>query len=209
MCIEARRDIDCLFPLNLKLISSLFTFLYFRYERLLRRARTEDLSEISGIGCLYQSGYDRVGRPVIVFCGKWFPVNDIDLEKVRMSLYIKLKWWIINRQRCTHTLQALLYLIQLLDPIVKGDYVIAYFHTLTSTSNYPPLNWLKEVYSILPYKWVEATKLFMNDGDRAIFINTKFHFIFYDRYKKNLKAFYIVHPTFWTKMVSSHATVWL
>lgn len=50
------------------------------------------------------------------------------------------------------TLQALLYLIQLLDPIVKGDYVIAYFHTLTSTSNYPPLNWLKEVYSILPYK---------------------------------------------------------
>lgn len=50
--------------------------------------------------------------------------------------------------------QALLYLIQLLDPIVKGDYVIAYFHTLTSTSNYPPLNWLKEVYSILPYKWV-------------------------------------------------------
>lgn len=48
--------------------------------------------------------------------------------------------------------QALLYLIYLLDPIVKGDYVIAYFHTLTSSNNYPSLQWLKDVYSILPYK---------------------------------------------------------
>lgn len=120
-----------------------------RYERLLRRAKSEDLSEVSGIGCLYQSGVDRLGRPVIVFCGKWFPAQNIDLEK------------------------ALLYLIYLLDPIVKGDYVIAYFHTLTSSNNYPSLHWLKDVYSILPYK-----------------------------YKKNLKAFYIVHPTFWTKMMT-------
>ncbi|XP_065076872.1 protein GDAP2 homolog isoform X3 [Ochlerotatus camptorhynchus] len=120
-----------------------------RYERLLRRAKTEDLTEVSGIGCLYQSGVDRLGRPVVVFCGKWFPAQNIDLEK------------------------ALLYLIYLLDPIVKGDYVIAYFHTLTSSNNYPSLQWLKDVYSILPYK-----------------------------YKKNLKAFYIVHPTFWTKMMT-------
>ncbi|XP_030369048.1 protein GDAP2 homolog isoform X1 [Scaptodrosophila lebanonensis] len=120
-----------------------------RYERLLRRAQVEDLTEVSGIGCLYQSGVDRLGRPVIVFCGKWFPAQNLDLEK------------------------ALLYLIKLLDPIVKGDYVIAYFHTLTSTSNYPSLHWLREVYSVLPYK-----------------------------YKKNLKAFYIVHPTFWTKMMT-------
>lgn len=120
-----------------------------RYERLLRRAKAEDLTEVSGIGCLYQSGVDRLGRPVVVFCGKWFPAQNIDLEK------------------------ALLYLIYLLDPIVKGDYVIAYFHTLTSSNNYPSLQWLKDVYSILPYK-----------------------------YKKNLKAFYIVHPTFWTKMMT-------
>lgn len=106
----------------------------FRYERLLRRARTEDLTEVSGIGCLYQSGVDRLGRPVVVFCGKWFPSHNIDLEK------------------------ALLYLIYLLDPIVKGDYVIAYFHTLTSSNNYPSLHWLKEVYSILPYKCVFSRK---------------------------------------------------
>lgn len=120
-----------------------------RYERLLRRAKVEDLTEVSGIGCLYQSGVDRLGRPVIVFVGKWFPFNKINLDK------------------------ALLYLISLLDPIVKGDYVIAYFHTLTSSNNYPSFSWLKEVYNILPYK-----------------------------YKKNLKAFYIIHPTFWTKMMT-------
>ncbi|XP_030765517.1 protein GDAP2 homolog [Sitophilus oryzae] len=120
-----------------------------RYEKLLRRARSEDLTEVSGIGCLYQSGVDRLGRPVVVFVGKWFPFNKINLDK------------------------ALLYLIYLLDPIVKGDYVIAYFHTLTSSSNYPSFSWLREVYNVLPYK-----------------------------YKKNLKAFYVVHPTFWTKMMT-------
>jgi hypothetical protein len=61
-------------------------FVTCRYERLLRRARTEDLSEVSGIGCLYQSGYDRLGRPLIVFCGKWFPAQEIDLEKVGLLL---------------------------------------------------------------------------------------------------------------------------
>ncbi|XP_050464150.1 protein GDAP2 homolog [Cataglyphis hispanica] len=120
-----------------------------RYERLLRRAKTEDLTEVSGIGCLYQSGVDRQGRPVVVFVGKWFPASKINLDK------------------------AMLYLIQLLDPIVKGDYVIAYFHTLTASSNYPSFHWLREVYNVLPYK-----------------------------YKKNLKHFYIVHPTFWTKMMT-------
>lgn len=62
-------------------------FLTFRYERLLRRAKTEDLSEISGIGCLYQSGYDRYGRPVIVFVGKWFRFKEINLDKVSLSLF--------------------------------------------------------------------------------------------------------------------------
>lgn len=120
-----------------------------QYEKLLRRAKTEDLTEISGIGCLYQCGVDRLGRPVIVFIGKWFPATKINLEK------------------------ALLYVIHLMDPIVNGDYVIVYFHTLTSNNNYPSFTWLREVYNILPYK-----------------------------YKKHLKHFYVVHPTFWTKMMT-------
>ena len=63
-----------------------FTNYCCRYERLLRRAKMEDLSEVSGIGCLYQSGTDRQGRPVVVFVGKWFPANNINLDKVR-NLY--------------------------------------------------------------------------------------------------------------------------
>lgn len=55
-----------------------------RYERLLRRAKMEDLTEVSGIGCLYQSGVDRQGRPVVVFLGKWFPANNLNLDKVRV-----------------------------------------------------------------------------------------------------------------------------
>lgn len=58
--------------------------MFFRYERLLRRAKVEDLEEVSGIGCLYQSGFDRLGRPVVVFVGKWFPFNKINLDKVCM-----------------------------------------------------------------------------------------------------------------------------
>lgn len=73
-----------------KILRSLLLFVHFyfyvrffsRYERLLRRAKTEDLTEVSGIGCLYQSGVDRLGRPVVVFIGKWFPFNKINLDKV-------------------------------------------------------------------------------------------------------------------------------
>uniref|UniRef100_T1JKQ9 Macro domain-containing protein n=1 Tax=Strigamia maritima TaxID=126957 RepID=T1JKQ9_STRMM len=119
-----------------------------KYERLLRRSRTEDLSEISGIGCLYQSGCDRLGRPVIVFVGKWFKFNEINLDK------------------------ALLYLVYLLDSVVKQDYIIVYFHTLTTSENHSSMAWIRDVYNSLEYK-----------------------------YKKNLKAFYIVHPTFWTKLM--------
>lgn len=69
------------FPISL----SLSLILSYRYERLLQRAQVEDLNEVSGIGCLYQSGVDRLGRPVIVFCGKWFPAQNIDLEKVSLA----------------------------------------------------------------------------------------------------------------------------
>ncbi|XP_050689363.1 protein GDAP2 homolog [Eriocheir sinensis] len=120
-----------------------------RYERLLRRAKNEDLSEVSGIGCLYQCGLDKFGRPVVIFIGKWFRFNEINLDK------------------------ALLYLISLLDPLVRGDYVVVYFHTITTTENHPSLSWIRHVYDMLEYK-----------------------------YKKNLKAFYIVHPTLWTKIMT-------
>jgi len=68
--------------------------------------------------------------------------------------------------------KALLYLIRKLKPVVEaGDYTVVYFHTRTTRDNIPHYWWIKHVYSTLNYE-----------------------------YKKRLKAFYVVHPTLWTKM---------
>lgn len=74
------------------LIVIAFLWHFRRYERLLRRAKTEDLSEVSGIGCLYQCGVDIYGRPVIIFVGKWFKFKEINLDKVINTF---LRFWII------------------------------------------------------------------------------------------------------------------
>lgn len=68
--------------------------------------------------------------------------------------------------------RILLYLIRFLDPIVQRDYVIVYFHTNIQAENKPPLAWLKEIYSVFDRK-----------------------------YKKNLKRLFIVHPSWWVKVV--------
>uniref|UniRef100_A0A0K2V1N5 CRAL-TRIO domain-containing protein n=1 Tax=Lepeophtheirus salmonis TaxID=72036 RepID=A0A0K2V1N5_LEPSM len=118
-----------------------------RFRELLKRSQSIDLKEINHTGCIYQSGTDKSGRPVIVFIGKWFRTNDVDLEK------------------------AILFLLKVVDPVSTGDYVVVYFHSKTSRDNIPSYGWIKDVYRTLSY-----------------------------RYKKNLKAFYIVHPTLWTKL---------
>ena len=118
-----------------------------RFAELLRRAQAEDLTSIEDTHCIYRAGYDKQGRSVIVFIGKWFRHSQINLEK------------------------ALLYLLKTLDPVVERDYVVVYFHTRTSRDNIPSYWWIKHVYNTVTHK-----------------------------YKKNLKAFYVVHPTLWTKM---------
>lgn len=118
-----------------------------RYNELLRRSYEEDLSSIEETNCVYKAGFDKHGRTVIVFIGKWFKQSEISLDK------------------------ALLYLIRLVHDVADHDYVVVYFHTRTSRDNIPSYWWIKEVYNTVTYK-----------------------------YKKHLKAFYIVHPTMWTKM---------
>jgi hypothetical protein len=68
--------------------------------------------------------------------------------------------------------RVLLYLIHLLDPVVNRDYTVVYFHTDIKAENKPPLGWLREVYGI-----------------------------FNRKYKKNLKRLFIVHPSWWVKVV--------
>lgn len=124
-----------------------------RYERLLRKARLEDLSDIAAHRCIYETGVDIYGRPIIVFVARNFPAHSINLNKV------------------------LLYVIHLLDSVVNRDFIVVYFHTMSTTDNQPELSWLKQVYHMVD-----------------------------DRYRRNLRAMYIVHPTFWSKMVSWYFT---
>ncbi|MEQ2220445.1 Ganglioside-induced differentiation-associated protein 2, partial [Ilyodon furcidens] len=67
--------------------------------------------------------------------------------------------------------KALLYFIHVMDHITVKEYVIVYFHTLTGEHNHLDSDFLKNLFDIVDIK-----------------------------YKKNLKAFYFVHPTFRSKV---------
>lgn len=66
-----------------------------------RRAQDEDLTEMEESNCIYQAGYDKQGRAVIVFIGKWFKYSQVDLDK------------------------ALLYLLKVVEPVSSHDYVVS------------------------------------------------------------------------------------
>jgi len=68
--------------------------------------------------------------------------------------------------------RVLLYIIRVMDSIVERSYSIVYVHSAMQSQNQPELSWMQEVTSI-----------------------------FNRKYKKNLKKFFVVHPTFWVKMV--------
>ncbi|KAJ4932857.1 hypothetical protein JOQ06_029697, partial [Pogonophryne albipinna] len=67
--------------------------------------------------------------------------------------------------------KALLYFIHVMDHITVKEYVMVYFHTLTGEHNHLESEFLKNLYDIVDAK-----------------------------FKKNLKAFYFVHPTFRSKV---------
>ncbi|XP_068185330.1 ganglioside-induced differentiation-associated protein 2 [Antennarius striatus] len=67
--------------------------------------------------------------------------------------------------------KALLYFIHVMDHITVKEYVMVYFHTLTGEHNHLRSDFLKSLYEIVDAK-----------------------------FKKNLKAFYFVHPSFRSKV---------
>jgi len=68
--------------------------------------------------------------------------------------------------------RLLLYLLKVMDPLVGKDYVIVYVHNNNNTSQKPPFKWLRKAYAM-----------------------------FNRKYKKNLKQFYVIHPTVWLKTI--------
>ncbi len=66
-----------------------------------------------------------------------------------------------------------LYLIRVLDPLVNSNYVLIYFHSAMSDRTKPDFSWLKMMYEMFSWK-----------------------------YSRNLQRFFVVHPTFWLKLVN-------
>jgi len=63
-------------------------------------------------------------------------------------------------------------IINAVDKIADHEYVLVYVNSALSTVNQPSMNWLRKIYSGLGFK-----------------------------YRKNIKALYLVHPSLWTKTV--------
>ncbi|XP_052008176.1 rho GTPase-activating protein 1-like [Xyrauchen texanus] len=68
--------------------------------------------------------------------------------------------------------RLLMYLKQTLDKYVESDYTLIYFHHGLTSENKPSLSWLRDAY---------------REFDR--------------KYKKNIKALYIVHPTMFIRTI--------
>lgn len=68
------------------------------------------------------------------------------------------------------------YIIRMMDKEVASPFVVVYLHSMTSNKNHVSYSILRELYQTLDY-----------------------------RYKKNLHALYIVHPTLWSRVSLSRS----
>ncbi|XP_004365513.1 ganglioside-induced differentiation-associated protein 2 [Capsaspora owczarzaki ATCC 30864] len=100
-----------------------------RYQRWLQHAKSQDLTDLAKYRMIYQSGVDSLGRPVVLFIGKYFPANRVDLER------------------------AISYFITVMDSIANREFVFVYFHTETASENHPDFSWLKQIYQIVDHRY--------------------------------------------------------
>jgi len=100
-----------------------------KYSQWVKRSRTEDFTDISKMGFLYNPGVDQSGRPIVVFIGRYFPAHAIDLNK------------------------AVSYFIHFMDSIASREYVFIYFHTLTTEDHQLDMGFLKDFYDMLDVKY--------------------------------------------------------
>jgi Rho GTPase-activating protein 1 len=77
----------------------------------------------------------------------------------------------VSKEAFNHA-KLLRYLTHTLDTFVEQDYSLVYFHHGLTSKNKPPLSWLWQAYKAFDRK-----------------------------YKKNLKALYLVHPTNFIRIV--------
>jgi len=107
------------------------------YDRMLAEATSSDFSDLEKFGFLYTSGYDKEGRPIIVFLASRVPAKIASLERI------------------------LLYILKVLDPIVVKDYSILYVHTGFRSENQPPFTFLKRCYGVFRRQYKKNLKCVM------------------------------------------------
>ena len=106
--------------------------------------------------------------------------------------------------------QALLYLIRVLDPVADTDYSVVYFCTRSENIERPILYFRKAAVTdymknlLLVNTFEAAYSVFRTSSEnmisywwmKEIYAKLPYH------YKKNLKDFYTVHPSMWTRLTS-------
>ncbi|XP_064404084.1 protein GDAP2 homolog [Halichondria panicea] len=100
-----------------------------RYQNFLRASRTENFSDLAGLGAFYKAGTDYLGRQVVVFVGRQFPAPKVDLAK------------------------AIAFFLHVMEPVVSRDYVLIYFHSLVLSENLPDSNFIKDIYNLVDDKY--------------------------------------------------------
>jgi len=103
-----------------------------RYQSYLRRARTENFTELASLGAFYKAGRDYMGRQIVVYVGRLFPAPKVDLSK------------------------AIAYFVHVMESVVSRDYVLVYFHTQSVSENQPDSSFFKQIYTMVDPKWVHG-----------------------------------------------------
>ncbi|EFA78362.1 hypothetical protein PPL_09013 [Heterostelium album PN500] len=146
-----------------------------QYKEMMDRAKVEDFSDIEQSQCFIPVGCDTDGSPVYLIIATNLPIGKEGLEKL------------------------LKYICLTLEPIVKGSqYTLVYSHHLLRNESTPEKSWLTSTYQMLPRKYVCLNYIY---GYNYNYLNVNLILISTFSFKKNLKHFYIIHPSTWLRVM--------
>jgi len=126
------------------------------YKYYLNLAQSTNLRYIDEMKLIYYAGNDSSGHPIVVAIGKKFSNFSSSEKELPLANNVDL---------------LLMYIINLMDPIVQNQFSIVYLHSDMSSHKMPSFEWLRSLHDLFDIK-----------------------------YSKNIKNVYIVHPTLWLKL---------
>lgn len=81
-----------------------------------------------------------------------------------------------------------------MEGVVYKDYIFIYFHTETAPENLFDSSFFKQLYEIVDNRCCSGYSLCQRDGIASMI------FCGHYRYKENLRALYVIHPSWWFKV---------